>query len=151
MNLKNVKEGDYVAVYSGKGERAKTVLCTHVRRVTPHTIDLGNENRYRVYDGRPFSYKATGDYAEKVPKAFHDQFVADKKKEREEKEKRDKAWQDKINSEDYKLTRWIQNECEFRFDSIRCLPLWRLKIAVAALTQEHDTETAKRAIQELLP
>ena len=151
MSLKNVKPGDYIAAYSGRGDRAKAIMCTHVRKVNASTVDCGNGNLYRIEDGKAFSYKVTGEWAEKVPKAFHDQFVADRRKEEDERLKREKEWQERENKEEVKLTRWIHNECEFRFDKVLKLPLWRLEMAKIVLNTEMDEEAALAAIVELVP
>lgn len=147
----NVKVGDYVAVYSGRGERAKAILVTDVKRMTALMVDLGNGNKYRKDTGRRISYRSSGDFAEKVPKAFHDQFMADKHQERVDKAKRDAEWAAKENAPEHQLTRWIQNECEYRFDSMKSLTLWRLQMAKMLLSTEIDDMSARTSVLEMVP
>jgi hypothetical protein len=151
MSLKNVKPGDYIAAYSGRGDRAKAIMCTEVRKVNTATVDCGNGNLYRIEDGKAFSYKVRGEWAEKVPKAFHDQFVADRRKEEEDRKKREAEFQAKENKPEVKLSRWIHNEVEFRADAVRKLSLWRLEMAKIVLNTEMDDMATRAAILEMVP
>lgn len=132
----DAKVGDYVAVTVGES----IIMVGDIKRVTQHQIVVGDNNHYWRDTGRRVHESTRGDNARPSTKREYDAWINREDGVRKRREREEAARKAEAEKEESRITADIANALEFHRDTVKKLPIWRLRMAYAALLGRPDAQ-----------